>query len=141
MAVNYRQRGKPTYRRNKIKWVFDDEELEADLMNIAKEFGKKYVPNAKLEDLDFSEIGNTDFGPHMTFNFDFDAKGERYSLRVGCFRDGWHITLKHRGEFIDRDAQIAIFGELNQDYAWTQETEKVVPIMGEIYQETMEYET
>ncbi len=136
MIKERNQRGRPTYRRNQVKLVFDKEALQRTNNMIVKSFSKKYYPDMPVEDVNYSFISRTDYGPIE----DFTIKVKKYGIKVGCYHDGWHITLIMGawGEAVSMDIKVMVFGSPNINNMWTQETEKVADMMGELYEEIIE---
>lgn len=133
MIKNAIQRGKPTYRRNNIVWIFELEKQKELNVKMIEEFKNKYHSELQSGDIKFDDPYKTNIGMHEGFALIIN----KYVMQVGSFRDGWHIKVSNN---IWRD-QISIsdreklFGDLNRISMWTQETDKVVDMMGELYKE------
>lgn len=135
--IEVKQPGKSTYVRNMITWIFEPDRIEKDLYRFVKEFGKAYAPQMTLGNLHVKIIDTwTRYGPHGEAKL-MIVPG--LYLKVGCYRDGWHIKLDD-SENIQFNMRKVIFGDPNKNHVFTKETEKVVDIIGEIYQAVKEYQ-
>ena len=136
--VDIKQRGEPTYKRSHVRWIWTPTRLENDLVDITKVFGKTYFPDLPISNVDVRMYEKwTDLGPHADLTIKL---GPNFMIKVGCYHDGWHINLiKTMGRDLDADTKKAIFGDANRNQMWTQETEKVPHMMGELYRELKSY--
>lgn len=136
--VKIKQKGIPTYKRSMVRWIWTPVRLENDLYNTGKFFGKEYYPSLLVNKINVRIYKQwTDIGPsgYLTVELRPD-----FIMNVGCYRDGWHINLEHLGNRdLYLDINKKIFGDVNKNQMWTQEDEKVVHMMGELYKELKKY--
>ena len=138
--IDYKQKDKSTHIRSHIRWIFEhkSDRLEKDLYKIAKEFGKYYFYNLPIVKINVTIYDKwTQLGPSGNLEIKLDPN---FMIAVGCYHDGWHIKLrKTLGRELDTKIKKEIFGNVNRNDIWTQETEKVPHMMGELYKELKNY--
>lgn len=124
--IKVNQPGEPTYRRNKIIWVFEPE-LERELyIELITKIIKTININATLDNVK----------KHF-----FTIPIGKYIIYIACYEDGWHIeVVKWNGVAISKLLKEKVFGDINMNYIWTQETEKVAGIIKQLYIELKKYE-
>lgn len=119
--IEVNQPGKPTYKRNKITWIFEPE--------LEKELYTKLV-NEISSSPDISTIQSNIRDKYFTI------LTKKYDIYASCYGDGWHIdVVKWNGVAISKLLKEKIFGDINMNYIWTQETGKVVGIIKQLYKE------
>ena len=124
-----------TYRRMDIKNIFEPGNLENELVKIMKTFGKSYS-DITMGDWGVNEHPWTNYGPSAELWVMFKYP---YYFNVGCYFDGWHISLASRKDrhlaFSDKEL---IFGDPNKNQMWTTENEKVAEMMIECADKVMD---
>lgn len=140
MTSKHKERGLPTYRRFFIHSIFNSQREYAKLW-------EKII----LEKLDeparwtlFQNKIKTDFGSNHVELKSTRRFGKRIvGFEIGLYRDGFHLSLtreeynisiKERSNLLKR-----LFGDINLTSGWTQEAEKVAPMMNSIVKEVSEF--
>lgn len=127
MTIKTRQPGNNTYIRSQIKWIFDEKEINATYRFLVKEVGKDH-PHIKLSDTSFHVFENwTELGPAISFSIRYGNN----TISAECFRDGWHVKLITES-YNKKELYKQVFGEMNRNYVWTRETERVPKIISDI---------
>lgn len=130
--MNLKQRGEPTYRKDVIRGLFDDK-IHRILLD---EIGLEIVSELKNGKYDIQMAGSkTKYG----------VRGEirltalQCQITIGMFRDGWHIRLKNiKSMKTSLEQRKQIFGDVNRDHVWTQETDKVAELAIQLLREANE---
>lgn len=130
--MKQRQRGEPTYRKDVIRGLFDDK-IHRILLD---EIGLEII----------SELQNGKYDIHMANSkTKYGYRGEirltalRCQITIGMFRDGWYIRLKNiKSMQTSLEQRKQIFGDVNKDHVWTQETEKVSDLAIQLIREANE---
>ena len=126
-----KQRGRPTYKRNKITYVFDPDKPEEDVKKIMNQAVEKYIPDLNPTRKGIRVYENSAAGVLYIYNDIY--------IVFECFRDGWHMKVVNEKGSSIIDMRKEIFGDPNRNIVWTQETEKVDDIIGELYYEIRKY--
>lgn len=138
MKLKIKNEGKPTYKRNKVRWVYEPERLENDLYDIAEKFAKNYAPHLTLSDINATIFNKTLIGPQG--NLKINAFRD-HEIEVECYRDGWHIKLNFKSYSSQQSQEIRkeVFGDINRNQIWTNETEMVPDLIGKMYTKVREF--
>lgn len=134
--VDFKQKGEPTYRRDMVYWVWNPKQLENELFRLVNKFGKQYAGHLAVSGIDIKPYKWTQLGPHSEIAIKIDKD---YRFVVACYRDGWHIKLENIQGSINFHMRQEVFGDKNRNRMWTQETEKVPHMMGQLYKEMKRY--
>jgi hypothetical protein len=135
--VDRKQKGKPTYRRDMVRWIWNPKSQANDLFKIVNKFGKKYYPSLPISNVDINEYEKwTLLGPAADISVKIN---KNYKIELGCYRDGWHITLHEINISPNYHLRQSIFGDKNSTTLWTQETEKVSEMMGQLFNDLERY--
>lgn len=117
-----------TYKHMFIKDIFDPGHQEKVMLDIFREFSKKY-PAKRMADWEIKDHGDTLFGHKYVLEVMLKFP---YFFYVSCYRDGWHIKLLSKKEMHNnlsiKDREI-VFGKSDSDQAWSTENENVAKIM------------
>ena len=105
----WRIEGKPTYKRDLIKVVFDDDYIIT--------LGR-YVLNGLIFTADVENLNK--------WSIDFRYRKNNFLIIVQLRRDGWYIVVNQVDNYyvtpLSYKNAMKIFGDSSRDYAWTQET-------------------
>lgn len=132
ILVEFKQRGKPTYRKDVIVGLFDDTAHEALLNKI----GFQII--SELQEGEFDVImvkSKTKYGKRGEVRL----TALQCQITIGMFRGGWNVRLKNiKSMKTSLEQRKSIFNDANRDNAWTQETEKVAELAIQLLREANE---
>jgi hypothetical protein len=148
----------PTFRRIHLIGIFDIEHLKKELDELAEELkivesrnsyqGSWQVnidPNLYTEKTQ-GEMSGSDVFPRREWNVYgtlglFLEKIYRINVHIESFRNGIHIKFIPGGDRKDFSPKIkkGVFGDVNQDYAFTKNFYDVATIVGDVLKEFKKY--
>lgn len=134
--MNPKQKGKPTYRKDLITNIFDDSYMWKLLERIGFDIYKNF------DDVEASASmfpSKTKYG----YSGNLRIRSSNFTVDIGMFRDGWRIKIgsvaRNRRDMISLDKlRFKIFGDMNINGIWTQETEKVTDLAIQLIKEINE---
>lgn len=134
MAMEPRQRGRPTYYHAIVRAVFEGADHYADLYDeIVRE--AQTMVKGQFEYVDTQLYPRTVYGPNVDL---IVRDGPFLKYELGIFLDGWKIQLYVHNTFPGKDIKQKVFADANRSDAWTQETEKLPNLLAELAREARE---
>lgn len=120
--MKFKQRGRPTYRRDVIIGLFNDKAHRILLDEIGLEIISELQKGRY--DLEMTSV-RTKYGFRGNINLRFRL----FDIKIGMYRDGWKMIFKPNISMKRK------FDKLNTQDMWTQETKKVAPMVVEAVNE------
>lgn len=131
--MKFNERGKPTYRRFFIHGALDSKQSYIDLWD--REIKDKLDDPTAWSSIVYESdtiLSKTSIILHRRVL----KHNSSVALEISLYRDGFHINVREK----TIKMREKVFGDVNHSSGWTQEIEKVAPLVNKIKREIDKYE-